>query len=143
MDRDELKAALRDVLSEEMGGPDVDMAGKWKGGELLIRSGRGTPREKAISLEAFFRKITMVRDRLRVIEQKVNSHPQLTMGEKVTLQQYVTKAYGTLTTFNFLFQDRDDGFAGERKEPSGPRETEGKAPGREAPLSPSQKLLLG
>lgn len=118
MDREELRSVLLDVLNEEMGLSAVDMGGKWEGGEIVIRSTRGTPREKVIPLESFFRKLIMVRDRLRVVEQKINSHPRLTTGEKVTLNQYITKINGTLTTFNFLFRDREDQFVGERKHPS-------------------------
>ncbi|MCZ6688219.1 MAG: hypothetical protein O7H41_01245 [Planctomycetota bacterium] len=115
MDREEMMAAMREVLSEELGPSEVDMAEKWEGGEIVIRSGRGTPREKRLPIESFFRKIVMLRDRLRIVEQKINSNRSLSAGEKITLQQYITKAYGTLTTFNFLFRDRDDHFTGERK----------------------------
>ena len=112
MDREQLVAALQDALREEMGFTDVDLAGKWEGGDLVIRSTRGAPREKVIPIESFFRKIVMVRDRLRVIEQKINAHRRLAESEKVVLQQYITKAYGTLTTFNFLFRHPEDRFVG-------------------------------
>jgi hypothetical protein len=69
---------------------------------------------KEIPLEQLFHKIVMLRDRLRVLEQKVNTHPKLTDAEKVDMQQYVTKCYGTLTTFNVLFRDEKDRFVGEK-----------------------------
>ena len=115
-DLNDLKGALRSVLEEELGLSDTELAEKWREGELVIRSTRGAPREKVIPLESFFKKIVLVRDRLRVLEQRINSHPTLSSEEKLRLDQYVTKAYGSLTTFNFLFDARDDQFVGERKD---------------------------
>lgn len=117
VDRQDVKEALREVIREELGLTDTDPGEKWQDGELVIRSTRGAPREKIIPLEGFFRKIVLVRDRLRVLEQRINSHPQLEAEEKVRLHQYITKIYGTLTTFNFLFRSREDHFIGERKSP--------------------------
>ncbi len=92
---------------------DVEIGRKWAGGELVLRPGDGELQEKTIPIETFFHKIVMIRDRLRVLEQKVNSNKQLSDGDKVELQQYVTRIYGSLTTFNVLFQHRDDFFSGE------------------------------
>ena len=120
-DLDGLKRAVREVLEEDWGLSDPELGEKWRDGELVIRSTRGAPREKVIPLDVFFKKIVLVRDRLRVLEQRINAHPTLAPEEKLRLDQYVTKAYGTLTTFNFLFDSRDDHFVGERKdEPSLP-----------------------
>ena len=69
--------------------------------------------DKKVPIEVFFRKVIGLRDKLRLLEQKVNSHPKLTQEDKVQLQQYVTQCYGALTTFNLLFADREDGFVGQ------------------------------
>ena len=69
---------------------------------------------KEIPIDDFFHKIVMLRDRLRVMEQQVNAHKKLTDEEKVNLQQYITRIYGTLTTFNVLFRDKEKWFVGEK-----------------------------
>ena len=144
MDREELKAALREVLSEETGLSDVELGGKWERGEMVIRSTHGSPREKVIPLEGFFRKIVMVRDRLRIIEQKINGHPGLSSEEKVGLQQYITKAYGTLTTFNFLFRERKEIFVGEQATTAEPlAASHASLPSPETRATPSAEPLLG
>lgn len=95
---------------------DVEMSGRWTGGQLVLKPGRPELQEKEVPLEAFFHKIVLARDRLRVLEQKLNSHPKLTDEDKVEMQQYITRVYGSLTTFNILFQHRDDQFYGEGRE---------------------------
>jgi hypothetical protein len=88
------------------------MAPRFEGGTLIIRPGKSDAQEKTIPLDVFFHKITMARDRLRVLEQKLNAHPKLSGEDKVELQQYVTRVYGSLTSFNVLFKDKDDWFLG-------------------------------
>ena len=95
---------------------EVEMSGRWDGGQLILRPGRDDLQEKAMPIEGFFHKIVMLRDRLRVLEQKINSHPKLTDEDKVEMEQYISRAYGSLTTFNVLFQHRDDQFYGEGRE---------------------------
>ena len=116
MDADEFRSILRDVIRDELGVSNVDIAGKWDGGEVIIKAGKEGVQDKHIPIESLFHKIVMIRDKLRVLEQKVNSHPKLSDEEKVQMQQYVTQCYGTLTTFNVLFADREDGFIGQKSE---------------------------
>ncbi len=115
MDADEFKNVLRTVIQEELGTGIVDLGGKWQGGEVVMKPGKEGVQEKRVPLEAFFHKIVMVRDKLRVLEQKINAHPKLDDEEKIQMQQYVTQCYGSLTTFNVLFADKDDGFVGQKE----------------------------
>jgi hypothetical protein len=114
MDADEFRRVLADVIRDELGVADVEMAGRWEGGELILKPGKPGLQEKRIPIDALFHKIILIRDKLRVLEQKINSHPKLAGDEKVQLQQYVTGCYGSLTTFNVLFADREDNFVGQK-----------------------------
>jgi len=116
MDQDEFRQVLRQVIQEELGLGDIAMSDRWRGGEVVLKPGREGTQDKSIPLDTFFHKIVMVRDKLRVLEQKVNGHKALSADEKVQLQQYITGCYGSLTTFNVLFKDRDDAFSGQSKE---------------------------
>ena len=69
---------------------------------------------KEVPVTDFFHKIVMLRDRLRVLEQNINSSKSLSDEEKVNMQQYITRCYGSLTTFNVLFRDKEDWFVGEK-----------------------------
>ena len=114
MDAEEFRQVLAKVLRAELGISPVELTGKWEGGEMILKPGKPGLQEKHIPIDALFHKIVLIRDRLRVLEQKVNSHPKLGDDEKVQLQQYVTACYGSLTTFNVLFADRDDQFVGQK-----------------------------
>ncbi len=92
----------------------VHIGNKWKGGILNMQPGDRNLKPKEVPIETFFHKIVMVRDRLRVMEQKINTS-NLTDDEKVDLQQYITKIYGSLTTFNALFAEKEDYFTGDSK----------------------------
>ena len=116
MDADEFRRVLSEVIRDELGVGHANLAGRWEGGEVVIKPGREGVAEKRVPIDAFFHKIVMLRDRLRVLEQRINSHPKLGDDEKVQLQQYVTSCYGSLTTFNVLFADRDDQFVGQKGE---------------------------
>ena len=91
----------------------VPLGDKWKGGKLILKPGRTDLSSKEIPIDAFFHKIVMVRDRLRVLEQRVNAS-SLDDEEKVGIQQYITRIYGSLTSFNVLFKNPEQTFIGEK-----------------------------
>lgn len=105
---------LRRDLAEIGLGPSgqIEMAARWDGGELVLRPSSG--QEKAVPLETFFRKIVLARERMRVLEQKINNHPKLDDGDKLEMQKYLTHIYGSFTTFNILFAERTDWFVGQK-----------------------------
>ena len=113
MDMDTFRAVLTQVLREELGVTEESLGTRWQGGELVLKPGKEGTAEKRIPIETFFHKIVMLRDKLRVLEQRINAHGTLSDEEKVALQQYVTGCYGTLTSFNVLFADATrQGFRG-------------------------------
>ena len=93
---------------------NVPLGDKWIKGTLLIQPFDKSLKPKEIPVEDFFHKIVMLRDRLRVLEQNINSNKKLTDEEKVNLQQYITRCYGSLTTFNVLFRNKEQWFIGEK-----------------------------
>jgi hypothetical protein len=86
------------------------LAPKWAGGKIVLHPRDAALATKEIELEVFFRKVVLVRDYLRVLEQKINAHPKLEDAERVELQYYITKVYGSLTTFNLMFREKELGF---------------------------------
>lgn len=113
---DEVAGLLRNILEEFNGISEVvELGDKWDGGTMVLNPGNTDLQSKEIPIEQFFHKIVMVRDRLRVLEQNINSHKVLTDEEKVHLQQYITRSYGSLTTFNVLFKNKEDQFKGSGK----------------------------
>jgi hypothetical protein len=115
LDMPAIEQALKEVLEEVMGPQrPITLARRWEGGVLIMKPKDTSLQAKEVPLDTFFHKITMVRDRLRVMEQKINAHPTLTEADKAELQQYITRCYGSMTTFNVLFDDKEDQFVGER-----------------------------
>lgn len=110
VDRDGLKQVIRELLQEETVYGYVQMGAKWQGGEVELKPGDTDLQGKSMPIDTLFHKIVMVRDKLRVLEQKINAHDGLSEGDKVDLQQYITRCYGSLTSFNVLFAEKDDHF---------------------------------
>ncbi len=93
---------------------EVPLGDRWVGGTMILKPSDDNLKEKEIPIETFFHKIVMVRDRLRVMEQRINSSDNLTDEDKINLQQYLTRIYGSLTTFNVLFKYKEHNFVGEK-----------------------------
>lgn len=92
---------------------NVPLGDKWKGGTMILQAGDKSIKSKEVPIDVFFHKIVMARDRLRVLEQQINGHKGLSDEEKVNLQQYITRVYGSFTTFNVLFKNKEQWFVGE------------------------------
>ncbi|GAO42197.1 hypothetical protein [Flavihumibacter petaseus] len=92
----------------------VPLGDRWKNGTLILQPGDTTLKAKEMPIDVFFHKIVMLRDRLRVMEQQINAHKVLSDEEKVNLQQYITRIYGSLTSFNVLFRNKEQWFVGDK-----------------------------
>lgn len=109
----DIEQALENILDRRLNEMQmVPMAVKWNNGTLILKPGDESLQQKEMPIETFFHKIVMARDRLRVMEQKINAHKILSDAEKVELQQYITFIYGSLTTFNVLFKESHQQFRG-------------------------------
>lgn len=109
-----VKLAVAELKEEEA--PRVPLGNKWVGGQMILKPGDEALAATVFPIDTFFHKIVMIRDRLRVMEQQVNAHAKLTDEEKVSLQQYITRIYGSLTSFNVLFKAKEDHFVGQKGE---------------------------
>jgi hypothetical protein len=92
----------------------VPLGDRWQKGVMILQPADKTLKPKEVPIEDFFHKIVMLRDRLRVLEQNINAHKTLSEEDKINLQQYITRIYGTLTTFNVLFRNKEQNFVGEK-----------------------------
>ena len=112
---DEVEKSLLKILKMWGGLQEtIHLGEKWQKGTMLLQPFDKALKPKEIPVEDFFHKIVMLRDRLRVLEQNINSHKKLTDEEKVNIQQYITRCYGSLTTFNVLFRYKEDYFVGDK-----------------------------
>jgi hypothetical protein len=111
---DMTRQELMDVFLEAAGYTEAAMAPKWEGGVIQIVPGKKELQAKELPIDALFHKVVMVRNQLRTLEQKINAQEKLSEAEKIDLQQYITRCYGSLTTFNALFKDKGDQFSGQK-----------------------------
>jgi len=110
----EVETILRNMLKKWSDVSEIVPIGdKWKGGKLILEPSDTNLKSKELPIDSFFHKIVMVRDRIRVMEQKINSS-NLDEQEKIDLQQYITRMYGSLTTFNVMFKNKSQQFVGSR-----------------------------
>ncbi|MFM2082180.1 MAG: hypothetical protein RL380_871 [Verrucomicrobiota bacterium] len=107
---DTVAAAVDQLGLEKPDGSTHKLGARWHRGKVVLHPADATLQTKEVELEVFFHKIVMIRNNLRVLEQKINSHDQLTDAEKVEMQAYLTKCSGSLTTFNVLFADKEEQF---------------------------------
>ncbi len=111
----EIERSLLKILRLWNGtGEVVKLGERWEKGVMILQPADKSLKPKEIPIDDFFHKIVMIRDRIRVMEQQINAHKKLSDEEKVNLQQYITRIYGTLTTFNVLFKNKEHWFVGEK-----------------------------
>lgn len=116
MERDELRLLASMLHVELERQHNADLAPKWQHGTVIFKPSEASLKQHEMSMERFMHKVVMMRDNLRVLEQQINANKTLELGEKIKLQGYITKIYGSMTSFNFMFANDDDAFVGSSSE---------------------------
>lgn len=114
IDKIDIKELAKAIVEEMDKTHSAELAPKWEGGSIFFIPGTSDTKEHEIQIDKIMHKIVMIRDNLRVLEQQINSNVNLTEGEKIKFQAYITKCYGSLTSFNFLFRDEEDKFSSKK-----------------------------
>ena len=105
-----LSVPLQQFIDQTLHAAISKLGLRWHGGKMVLHPADATLQTKEIEMEVFFHKIVMMRNQLRVLEQKINGHEKLSDAEKVEMQQYITRCYGSMTSFNVMFKDKEDQF---------------------------------
>lgn len=114
MEKSEIKELAKAILEEMDNIYSADIVPKWAGGSIFFMPNNSDLKEHELPIDKLFHKIVMMRDNLRVLEQQINSNESLNEGEKIKLQNYITKCYGSMTSFNFLFYNEEDKFSSKK-----------------------------
>ncbi|GAB1371955.1 hypothetical protein MASR1M45_20170 [Candidatus Kapaibacterium sp.] len=114
MEKYEIRELARAIVEEMDDMHSAELAPKWEGSSIFFMPKNSELKEHELPIDKLFHKIVMLRDNLRVLEQQINSNDSLSEGEKLKFQGYITKCYGSLTSFNFLFYHEDDKFSSKK-----------------------------
>jgi len=114
MEKFEIRELAKAIVQEMDSIHSADLAPKWEGGSIFFLPKNSEMKEQELPIDKLFHKIVMIRDNLRVLEQQINSNESLSEGEKVKFQGYITKCYGSMTSFNFLFYEESDKFSSKK-----------------------------
>ncbi len=110
MDSFEIRQLARAIVAEMDSAHSAELAQKWEDGSVFFMPGHSDAKEHEIPIKKIMHKIVMIRDNLRVLEQQINANQNLSESEKLKYQGYITKCYGSLTSFNFMFRSEEDKF---------------------------------